>query len=729
MLALGTGSRGCSPPAACQAAIEQALNLGWRTIDCAWEYGTQPLVAAALSNSGVPRTDVYLISKIPGPVGAAQAASDFKDDLARLGTGYVDLLLMHYPCGPAFAQPRDGCGAVNDTADAAARIDTWRAMEGFVADGRARAIGVSNWRQEHIAQLLAAGVRAPVAVNQVQWHLGFHDDALLEYCLARGIRLQAYSPLGGGGTSQGRDGGVALDDPLVTRIAVAHSPPNTTSHANASNANGSSASNMSNTSNAQVALRWAIQRGVAVATSATTRAYLLEDLRVVGSGGSGGAPVLSGVEVAALSALGAGAVPRTIVVDDWPDVSMPVVALHCGAGAGTGSSSGSGSGSGRGSACSAAGVQAWASAGGRHVAVSAGAAAATATRAGLAAAVRAGVAARDELFVTVQLASPLGYEGTLRWANETWLAPPPLPPPPAAAAAAAAAGQQAAERVKGGAAVAASAGAGADVAAADEGVGWIDLLLLNAPCADGTGACPATGPASAAARAAVRETWRAMAALRAAGKVRALGVGAGFSNTAQLEWIVGGGGGGGGVGAMVGDDPAANASALSVAQLEWHVGHSPPAVLTTFLRSFNVSLQATADRPFAHPVPAAAAPLLAAAAAAHNRSAEQVGLRWALQAGAAVVASVAMAAPAPAPVPSPVPAVSAPGAPTVAGEADVSGGSGVSGASGASGVSGLSGVSGVSGGGGGGGGGPAAYLGALFDFSLSAQEMAAISAV
>ena len=120
-LSFGTGSRGCSPPASCRAAVKDALQLGWRGLDCAWEYGTQRLVAQGMNDSGVDRAEVFLATKVPGPVGRAKTLEYLHDDLAQLGTAYVDLLLMHYPCGPSWAQPRDGCNA-SDGAEA--RLET-----------------------------------------------------------------------------------------------------------------------------------------------------------------------------------------------------------------------------------------------------------------------------------------------------------------------------------------------------------------------------------------------------------------------------------------------------------------------------------------------------------------------------------------------------------------------------------------------------------------------------
>eukprot|EP00854_Cymbomonas_tetramitiformis_P019852 gene19852-23748_t len=139
-----------------------------------------------IAAAGVSREELFIITKIPGHVGA-NASRYVEDDLAQLQMPYVDLLLMHYPCGEAWPQPRDGCNATEDAQDAARRLATWRAME----------------------RLHAAG--------------------------------KAYSPLGGGGTSTGRDGGIALEYPLVVAVARRHS-----------------------VSDAQVALRWSIDQGVAV---------------------------------------------------------------------------------------------------------------------------------------------------------------------------------------------------------------------------------------------------------------------------------------------------------------------------------------------------------------------------------------------------------------------------------------------------------------------------------
>ena len=128
MVAFGTGSRGCSPPAACTSAVATALRQGWRSIDAAYESGTQAEVAAGIAASGVRRSDLFLETKIPGPVGAEAAAATFEADLRALKVPSVDLLLMHYPCTDDFPQPRDGC-TIDQGADA--RRETGRPWSGW----------------------------------------------------------------------------------------------------------------------------------------------------------------------------------------------------------------------------------------------------------------------------------------------------------------------------------------------------------------------------------------------------------------------------------------------------------------------------------------------------------------------------------------------------------------------------------------------------------------------
>jgi len=361
MLAFGTGDTHCAPD--CASAVSEALRLGFRHIDTAYEYGSQKAVAAGIQVSGVPRSEIFITTKIPGPVGTERAAELLRQGLRELNTSYIDLLLMHYPCDTSYPDPRDAC---NGTDGMAARLETWRAMEAMKTTGLVRHIGVSNYHVRHLEHLLAPGnnVSAPF-VNQVEWHLGWHDEELFNYSKPFGIQVQAYSALGGGGTSTGHNGGIALDDPIVVSIARKHG-----------------------VSIAQVALRWSLDRGVAIITATTKPSHMQSDLDIYKFS-------LSAEEVRSLDKLRA-AVPSVQIFDDWPDVVMPVIAL------GTRPRS-------LDAKCNVSTkVARWFQLGGRHVDTTHSYGSESEVGVALSAAVAGGVAARDELFVTAQIPGPVG---------------------------------------------------------------------------------------------------------------------------------------------------------------------------------------------------------------------------------------------------------------------------------------------------------------------------------
>mmetsp|Transcript_103075 Transcript_103075/g.291439 ORF Transcript_103075/g.291439 Transcript_103075/m.291439 type:complete len:596 (-) Transcript_103075:11-1798(-) len=369
-LAFGAGDTHCAPD--CPRAVADALRLGFRHVDTAYEYGTQTAVRRGLEASGLPRSEVFVTTKIPGPVGAARAREMLAQDLEELGTGYVDLLLMHYPCPEGWPDPRDACGADEGSAE---RLATWRAMEEFMQEGKVHRIGVSNFHMRHLRQLLASGNVSVPFSNQIEWHLGWHDEQLLKYCKSLGIQLQAYSPLGGGGTTTGHSGGVPLDDPKVAEVARRH-----------------------NASGAQVALRWSLDKGVAVVTSTTNPKHMRSDLAVLGFS-------LAPEEIKVLDTLRP-AVPSVQIKDGWPDVTMPVVAM------GTWRD-------GTGSATVEDAVVSWTKRGGWHIDV------ANATQGEVGAAVKMvlsqGVAARDELFITARVPGALGHGPTRSFVLERLL--------------------------------------------------------------------------------------------------------------------------------------------------------------------------------------------------------------------------------------------------------------------------------------------------------------------
>jgi 2,5-diketo-D-gluconate reductase A len=220
-------------PARTQAVVEDALETGYRHLDTATGYDNEAEVGAAIRASGVPREEIFVTTKLrndhhkSGDVNGA-----FHRSLDALGTGYVDLYLIHWPM-PA-----------NDKF-----VSAWRQFEGFLADGTARAIGVSNFSIPHLERLAQETDVTP-ALNQVELHPRFAQRELRTYMDAHGIRAEAWGPLG-----QGR---FALDEfaPIVD-AATAHGK-----------------------SPAQVILRWHIQNGTIAIPKGASKAHMVENLEI-----------------------------------------------------------------------------------------------------------------------------------------------------------------------------------------------------------------------------------------------------------------------------------------------------------------------------------------------------------------------------------------------------------------------------------------------------------------
>jgi diketogulonate reductase-like aldo/keto reductase len=173
-------------------AVRQALEVGYRHIDTATMYGNEAEVGRAVRDSGVPRTEVFLTTKLlPGDAGRERAV--IEASLAALGTEYVDLWLIHSP-------PSRQAG-----------LATWREFRAVRDAGLARAVGVSNYRLDQLDRLTEATGEAP-AVNQVPWSPGRHDPAELAGHRQRQVVLEGYSPLKG----------ARLGDPVLAGIARRH---------------------------------------------------------------------------------------------------------------------------------------------------------------------------------------------------------------------------------------------------------------------------------------------------------------------------------------------------------------------------------------------------------------------------------------------------------------------------------------------------------------------------
>ncbi|WP_405527931.1 aldo/keto reductase [Streptomyces avidinii] len=251
------------PDAEAERAVGTALEAGYRSIDTAAIYGNEAGTGKAVAVSGLPREELFVTTKLwNGPKqkwGRDQVLRAFDDSLAKLRLDHVDLYLIHWP-----RPMRDDFVAI------------WKTFEEIAASGRARAVGVSNFRPADLERIAAESELVP-AVNQVELHPLFPQAELRAVHAERGIATEAWSPLG-----QGKE---LLALPAVTAIADKY---------------GRSA--------AQVVLRWHLQHGNIVIPKSVTPARIRENLDVFGF-------ELDAADIAALDALGAGAAGRRIGPD------------------------------------------------------------------------------------------------------------------------------------------------------------------------------------------------------------------------------------------------------------------------------------------------------------------------------------------------------------------------------------------------------------------------------
>jgi 2,5-diketo-D-gluconate reductase A len=218
------------PPPDTADATRKALEVGYRHIDTAEMYRNEAGVGEAIRGSGVSRDEVFITSKLSNachhPDDARKA---FEHTLSALGSDYVDLFLIHWPLPTLY----DGD-----------YVSTWKVMEEFKAQGRARSIGVSNFQVAHLERLAAETDVTP-AVNQIELHPYLLNDEVRRYGEEHGILTEAWSPIAQGGV---------LNDPVITEIA----------------------GRLERTT-AQVVLRWHLQRGSIVFPKSTTPSRIEEN--------------------------------------------------------------------------------------------------------------------------------------------------------------------------------------------------------------------------------------------------------------------------------------------------------------------------------------------------------------------------------------------------------------------------------------------------------------------
>ncbi|MBP2478046.1 diketogulonate reductase-like aldo/keto reductase [Crossiella equi] len=235
------------PDAETEAAVTHALRAGYRSIDTAAIYGNEAGVGAALAGSGIARDELFITTKVwNADQGYDSVLSAFDASMDKLKLDYLDLYLIHWPC-PAKGQ----------------YVESWKALGKLLTDGRVRAIGVSNFQERHLADVIDATGVVP-AVNQIELHPHLVQASLRAKHHELGIATEAWSPLAQGGL---------LDDATLAKIAATHGK-----------------------TPAQVVLRWHLQLGNVVIPKSVTPSRIAENLDVFGF-------ELSADEVAAITGL------------------------------------------------------------------------------------------------------------------------------------------------------------------------------------------------------------------------------------------------------------------------------------------------------------------------------------------------------------------------------------------------------------------------------------------
>jgi 2,5-diketo-D-gluconate reductase A len=236
-------------PGSTQRLVEEALEVGYRHIDTATGYNNEGEVGAALKASGIPRDELFITTKLlNADHRAGRVREGFENSLDLLGLDAVDLYLIHWP------MPANGL-----------YVDTWKQFVGFVEEGTARSIGVSNFQVNHLEDVIEATGVTP-AVNQVELHPIFQQAELRAFHREHGIVTESWGPLGQGKYP-------IFELPAIVGAAQAHG-----------------------VTPAQVVLRWHVQLGNIAIPKSSSRARMVENLSITGF-------ELTDAELAAIAAL------------------------------------------------------------------------------------------------------------------------------------------------------------------------------------------------------------------------------------------------------------------------------------------------------------------------------------------------------------------------------------------------------------------------------------------
>ena len=210
-------------------AVKTAIQNGYRSIDTAALYGNEEGVGQAIKESGVPRQELFITTKVwNSDQGYDSTLQAFETSINKLGLDYLDLYLIHWPGKDKYKE-------------------TWKAFEKLYKDGRVRAIGVSNFKIHHLEDLMSSAEIKPM-VNQVEYHPHLTQKELLAFCQKEGIQLEAWSPL-----KQGQ----LLSDPIINKLAEKYGK-----------------------SSAQIILRWDLQNKVVTIPKSIKEQRIIENANI-----------------------------------------------------------------------------------------------------------------------------------------------------------------------------------------------------------------------------------------------------------------------------------------------------------------------------------------------------------------------------------------------------------------------------------------------------------------
>lgn len=227
---LGFGVYQIDDAKVCESAVSDALEAGYRSIDTAAAYMNEEAVGRTLRQSGIPREELFITTKLwIQDAGYENAKMAFEKSLKRLGLDYLDLYLIHQPFGDVYG--------------------SWRAMEELCREGRVRAIGVSNFYPDRLADLILHNETVP-AVNQVETNPFCQQFEAQKLMVGYGVQIESWAPF-----AEGRNG--LFENPVLLEIAKKHGK-----------------------SLAQVVLRWLVQRDVVAIPKSVKKERIVENFDV-----------------------------------------------------------------------------------------------------------------------------------------------------------------------------------------------------------------------------------------------------------------------------------------------------------------------------------------------------------------------------------------------------------------------------------------------------------------